>query len=64
MILITELPYTKMQNKSPTKHPDNMTRKEKLAMLKALDEKGAVKYWINYCPTISKKSFDKARGRL
>lgn len=40
------------------KHPDNMSRKEKLQMIAAMDVKDAYNFWLTHCArSISKKSF-------
>lgn len=44
------------------KHPDNMTRKEKLQMIAALPEKEAFKFWLNNAKGISRKAFNEARS--
>lgn len=46
------------------KHPDNMTRKEKLQMIAAFASyKEASSWWMSHALSqISKKAFDKARG--
>ncbi len=42
------------------KHPDNMTRKEKLKMIKSLPAKEAFKFWLNNSHGISRKAFNEA----
>jgi len=42
------------------KHPDNMTRKEKLKMIQSLPEKEALKFWLNNSKGISRKAFNEA----
>jgi len=44
------------------KHPDHMTRKDKLKMIAALPIEDATRFWLQYCPGISKAAFKKARG--
>lgn len=45
------------------KHPDNMSRKEKMAMIsylyRELGMSEAQKFWLTHCPRISKKSFQE-----
>ena len=43
------------------KHPDSMTRKDKLNVIRAYDLDDALKFWVMYCPRISKKAFNEAR---
>jgi hypothetical protein len=44
------------------KHPDSMTRKDKLKVIAAYDDKEALRFWLLHCPRISKKAFNEARG--
>jgi hypothetical protein len=44
------------------KHPDSMTRSEKLKIIASYDLQDALKFWLLYCPRISKKAFNEARG--
>ena len=44
------------------KHPDSMSRKEKLQMIAAFEcDKDAMRWWLRYAPRISKKAFNEAR---
>jgi len=53
-----------MSNPEIMKHPDNMTRKEKLDHIRYLKQIGkgtdAMAFWIRECPRISRKAFDDA----
>ena len=46
---------------SDVKHPDNMSRKEKLKIIAAYDLSDALKFWLLHCPKISKKAFNEAK---
>lgn len=43
------------------KHPDSMTRKEKLKMIASLDQEEAFKFWLNNARGISRKAFNEVR---
>ena len=47
------------------KHPDNMSRKEKLQAIAAIrrtqGDSEALKFWLTHCPRISRKAFEEAR---
>ena len=42
------------------KHPDNMTRKEKLKVIASLPQKEAMLFWLNNSKGISRKAFNEA----
>jgi len=46
------------------KHPDNMTRKEKLQAIAAIrrvhGDVEAMKFWLTHCARISRKAFEEA----
>jgi hypothetical protein len=45
------------------KHPDSMTRKEKLQRIASFQcDNEAFRFWLTHCPRISKKAFYEARG--
>lgn len=45
------------------KHPDNMTRKEKLQRIASFpSDKEAMSWWLKHAAKISKKAFYEARG--
>tara|TARA_R110000851_G_scaffold324567_2_gene491961 strand:- start:106 stop:282 length:177 start_codon:yes stop_codon:yes gene_type:complete len=45
------------------RHPDNMSRKEKLQMIASFEcYREASSWWLRHAPRISKKAFNEARG--
>ena len=44
------------------KHPDNMTRKDHLAMISSLPLADAMRWWLQHCPRISRAAFNAARS--
>ena len=53
------------QEDQTVKHPDNMTRKEKLQAIAAIrrvqGEADALKFWLTHGARISRKAFENAR---
>ena len=49
---------------SDVKHPDKMSRKEKLSMISAFEsEQDSVNWWLRHAArSVSKKAFNSARG--
>ncbi len=48
---------------SGVKHPDNMTRQEKLQRIQSFPVySDAVKWWLTHATNISRKAFDNARN--
>jgi len=45
------------------KHPDNMTRKEKLQKIASLRGSDAAAWWLRHAPEVSRKAFNEAAGR-
>jgi len=45
------------------KHPDSMTRADKLKMISSFEsDADAMIWWLKYAPRISRKAFNEARG--
>lgn len=44
------------------KHPDSMTRADKLKMIGSFESDAeAMRWWLKYAPRISRKAFNEAR---